>query len=357
MKITLVPGNQLTAEQAAAWSRIQRAEASLASPYFRPEFTQAVAAVRDDVETAILEDRGAIVGFFPFQRGRRSVATPVGGRLSDFQGVVVGSQTPWDPRQLLRQCGLSAWHFDHAIASQRPLGPYQRTIAGSPFLDLSAGWEGYVAAQRARHKETFKKLLRKLRHAESEAGPVRVDFHTCSRDLFNTMVQWKQEQYRRTGVPDVLAAPWGVALLENVWQTSAAEFSGVLSSLYIGDRLGALLLSMQSGDVLHAWFSAYDTALSQYSPGLMLFLELGRLAESHGIRHINLGKGPETYKEQICSGAVQLAEGSVDLRPVAGLLRRQWRRAYELVRESPLRRPLRGPVRLVRRLLESRTAP
>ena len=95
--------------------------------------------------------------------------------------------------------------------------------------------------------------------------------------------------------------------------------------------------------------------LAHYSPGLMLFLELGRIAPAQGIRHINLGKGPETYKEQICSGAIELAEGSVDLRAVAGLLRRQWRRAYDWVRASPLRRPLRGPARLVRRLLESRT--
>jgi CelD/BcsL family acetyltransferase involved in cellulose biosynthesis len=355
MNVTLVPGNRLTADQAAAWSRIQQAEPSLGSPYFRPEFTQAVAAVRDDVETAILEEGGTAIGFFPFQRGRGNVARPVGGRLSDFQGVVIGSQSPWDPRQLLRQCGLAAWHFDHAIASQQPLRPYLRTTASSPYLDLSAGWEGYVAARRARHKETFRTLLRKLRHADREAGPLRIEFHSLDRDHFNTMLQWKRQQYRRTGALDVLAARWSVALLERIWQASAPEFSGVLTTLHLGDRLGALMLSMRSGEVLHAWFPAYDTELAHYSPGLMLFLELARIAESHGIRHINLGKGPEAYKEHLCSGAIELAEGSVDLRPLAGLLRRQWQRAYEAVRASPLRRPLRAPVRLVRRLLESRT--
>ena len=71
-----------------AWSQIQRDNEELASPYFRPEFTQAVASVRGDVEVAVLEDHGEIVGFFPYQRGRGGVARPVGGRLSDFQGVV-----------------------------------------------------------------------------------------------------------------------------------------------------------------------------------------------------------------------------------------------------------------------------
>ncbi len=354
MKITLVPGNQLTVEQAGAWSRIQRAEESLGSPYFRPEFTQAVAAVRDDVEVAILEE-AATIGFFPFQRGRGNVARPVGGRLSDFQGVVIGSRAEWDPRELLTQCGLAAWHFDHAIASQQPLRPYYWTTARSPYLDLSSGWEGYAAAQRVRHKEHFKGLLRKLRHAEREAGPVRSEYHTADPSVFDNLLRWKRQQYRRTGVPDVLAVPWSVGLLERVWQASGPEFSGVLSSLNIGDRLAAVLLSLRSGETLHTWFSAYDSELAHYSPGLMLFLELARIAPARGIRHIDLGKGPETYKEQICSGAIELAEGSVDLRAVAGLLRRQWRRAYDWVRASPLRRPLRGPARLVRRLLESRT--
>ncbi len=355
MKISVVPGKQLTAEQAAAWSQIQRAEASLESPYFRPEFTQAVAAVRDDVEVAILEEAGAAVGFFPFQRGTGNVAAPVGGRLCDFQGVVVRGETAWDPRQLLRECGLAAWHFDHLIAAQQPLRPYHWKTADSPFLDLSQGWQGYVTGQRARHKESFKTLLRKLRHAEREAGPLSIEYHSEDRGVFDALLEWKRQQYRRTGVLDVLAVPWTVALLERVWQASGAEFSGVLTSLRLGGRLAAALLSLRSGPVLHTWFSAYDTELAHYSSGLMLFLELGRIAETQGIRQINLGKGPETYKEQIRSGAVELAEGSVDLRPVAGLLRRQWRRAYDWVRSSPLRRPLRAPGRLVRRLIESRT--
>ena len=55
---------------------------------FGPEFTQAVAAVRGDVEVGVLEERGEPVGFFPFQRSRRNVARPVGGKMSDFQGLI-----------------------------------------------------------------------------------------------------------------------------------------------------------------------------------------------------------------------------------------------------------------------------
>ena len=151
-----IPPIALTPEHLAAWADIQRADAALDSPYFRPEFTQAVAAVRGDVEVGVLEEGGEPVGFFPFQRGRRNVARPVGGMMSDFHGVVVRQGVAWDPRQLLRGCGLSAWHFDHLIAAQEPFRPHHWSVAPSPYIDLSQGWEGYRSEQLAQHKESFK---------------------------------------------------------------------------------------------------------------------------------------------------------------------------------------------------------
>ena len=38
--------SQLTPEQVQAWSRLQREDPAVDSPFFRPEFTQAVAAIR-----------------------------------------------------------------------------------------------------------------------------------------------------------------------------------------------------------------------------------------------------------------------------------------------------------------------
>ena len=68
MKVTVIHARRLTPELQEMWSDIQQSDASLASPYFRPEFTAAVSAVRDDVYVAVLQDAGEVVGFFPFQR-------------------------------------------------------------------------------------------------------------------------------------------------------------------------------------------------------------------------------------------------------------------------------------------------
>ena len=68
-----------------------------------------------------------MVGFFPFQRGKGKVGWPVGYRLNDFQAGIFDSQLDVDARQLLRQCGLTRWHFDHLVADQSwlPHVPYE----------------------------------------------------------------------------------------------------------------------------------------------------------------------------------------------------------------------------------------
>ena len=129
----------------------------------------------------------------------------------------------------------------------------------------------------------------------------------------------------------------------------------MMSALYLGDVLAAVLLSMRSYDVVHAWFSAYRPDFAPLSPGLILWLELAQAYPALGIRRIDLGKGPEEYKTHLMSGAIDVAEGSVDFRPVAAVVRRNWHRAYQWARRSPLRRPLLAPARFLRRLVESRS--
>jgi CelD/BcsL family acetyltransferase involved in cellulose biosynthesis len=102
--------------------------------------------------------------------------------------------------------------------------------------------------------------------------------------------------------------------------------------------------------VFHSWFLAYDRELAQYSPGMILLLEMARAAESQGIRRIDLGKGPDSYKVSWMSGATTLAVGSVAVVPVVSTLRRSWHRTRDWLRTSPLRIPVRAAGRLTRPL-------
>ena len=82
--------DELTDVHLTRWRQIHESAARFASPYFTPEFTQAVGSVRRDVEVAVLEESGEVVGFFPFQRGLLGFAKPVGGQLSDDRLAGIG---------------------------------------------------------------------------------------------------------------------------------------------------------------------------------------------------------------------------------------------------------------------------
>lgn len=355
MNIQLLPADKLTADQIAAWAEIQQSEPALDSPYFRPEFTRAVAAVRDDVEVGVIVEHGEPVGFFPFQRGPGNVALPVGGKMSDFHGLIARKDLQWEPRELLRGCRLTAWRFDHLIASQTPLQPYHWHVAASPFIDLSRGWECYRAERLAACSAWIKQMERKRRRAERKIGLFRVELNSDDPAVFESMLKWKVEKYLRTGATNVLAFDWTVALLERVRAAKSEGFSGVTSALYMGDVLAAVLFSIRSYGVLHSWFSAYHPDYHQLSPGILSWLEFTKAYSEIGIRRIDLGKGPEEYKTRLMSAAIDVAEGAIDLRPMAGFLRRNCRRAYDWTRQSPLRRPLLKPSRIIRRLIESRS--
>jgi len=122
--------------------------------------------------------------------------------------------------------------------------------------------------------------------------------------------------------------------------------------LRAGSQTVAVCLSLRSRGVLHSWFTAYNPELSQYSPGLTLFLRLAEEAEQLGIRKIDLGRGEERYKWSLASGSVEVAEGAVASRSLATLLRTSWRQTRDWMARSPLAGRVELPAKLLKPLRE-----
>ena len=357
MKITLLKVPELSPGQLSTWSQVQQDDPALGSPFFRPEFTQSIAAVRDDVEVAILEEDGKPVGFFPFHRDKRDIAYPVGLGLSDCQGLVVGRDVQWAAERLLHDCRLKAWHFDHLLASQEPFKPHHWFATETSIIDLSDGFEAYRDEKRRLGHRTLKRAAEKTRKIERDLGPLRLVAHTSDAAMFSQLIEWKIEHYRQIRCVNHLAAEWKVEALRKIAATQLESFSGILSALYAGDHLLALHLGMQSGGVFHCWFPTYNREFFKYSPGLAFWVRLAQEAEPLGIECIDLGKGGERYKENLRTGTIALAEGSVDTRNVVSSFRWGWRKTRELVRSSPLRRPLQSVVRGIRSQVSYRNPP
>ena len=338
MNVRVIPATALGPAHVERWSELQLASPLYRSPFFRPEFTLAVARVRD-VDVAIIEREGVAAGFFPFERGRGRTGRPVGRPFSDYHGPVLADPAALDPRALVRACGLSTWSFDHLPTAMTPFAPNAFAGDRSPYLDLSAGFETYLADRRAR--SDTRGALRKARKLAREVGPLRFVAETDAPEHLAQTIEWKRRQYAETGVRDVLADPGGRDLLGHVHAAHGAAFAGVLSVLYAGDVVAGLHLGLRSAAVWHSWFPTYNPELQQYSPGLVLMLELARAAPALGISEIDLGKGEARYKQAFATGSVPLLDGSVGTSALTALTARARASTRRVLRAAGVHRAVR----------------
>jgi len=316
VQISVARPTELGPGEIAEWHSMQRQTGSLANPFLCPEFAVAVGRVRTDARVAVLADGPDIVGFFPFQRRRLGVGVPIGAGLSNRQGVIHASGAEWDARELLRACQLSAWQFDCLAEDQQALKGYAAAVTPSPVIDLAEGFAAYQGQIQAKSPKFCKELARKTRRLEREAGELR--FVVDSRDMadLRTLMRWKSDQYRRTGWIDVFDRPWVVTLLEDLFSTRTDQFEGLLSVFYAGQAPVAVHFGLRSGHMLAGCYPAYDPHFSRHSPGLIHHARFIEETAGLGVRLIDMGKGPESYKQTLKSHDLFVAEGMVTRGPL-----------------------------------------
>lgn len=349
MHVSVVTPDVLEAAQIKRWRSIQRNNPELKSPYFCLEFLLLVALVRDDIYVGVISENDQIVGFFPFQKNSMFSAGPIGGPLSDYHGLIVENGCDIDAEDMLRQCGLRAWNFNHLIASQSTLQRYHEIRDVSYLIDLSAGLDNYFESQRAGGSKLVSTTLRKRRKLEREVGPVRFLYHSADENVLSKMFEWKSKQYRKSEHMDAFSFEWTKQLLKNILSTQSEGFSGVLSALYVGDILIAVHMGMRSEEVWHWWFPAYDTEFEKYSPGSILLLEMIQHAPKAKVNVIDLGKGRSRYKDQFHNCTVELAEGSISRSKFSRKIMIAGKSIANLIRRTPLVIPARIPARVIRK--------
>lgn len=349
MNVTVIPGRLLTAAHVERWAELQQAEASCSSPFLNPEFTQAVASVRDDVWIAVLEEGGRMAGFFPFQRGRSFRGQPVGGLLNDVQGVIAQRGLKWDAAELIRRCRLLQWTFPCVRVSESPFGSFHIRQDVSWLIDVRRGYDAYVAAKAGTLGSP--PLQRKVRRLERRAGPLRFELHSADPALLATLMKWKADRYARHGYADVFGIPWVRRVLEGVHATQTPRFAGVLSVLYAGERVAAVHMGLRSRWLWHAWLTSYAPEFARYSPGLMLLLKMAEAAPTLGVQAIELGGGQYPYKERFANSSIRVAAGTVDRIPMMTIARRCRESGEDWIRRSRMvRPPARAIFRMYRRV-------
>jgi len=338
-------------EELETWRRLQATFPELQRPFFAPEYHQILGEVLPEVEVAVLREGDDVVGFFPFQRGNGGVARPVGLRLNDFQGLIAPPGLELDFTAVLRESGLAGWRFDHLVANQQCLAPFHRHCEESLLVDLSQGYDAYLADRREAGANWVSQIPRKTRKLSRELGKMRFVFDCQDPAVLEQVKVWKSQQRERTGTFDVLRLPWITHAFRRMLQTEEPGFRGLVSALFAGQRLVAAHFGVRSHGTLHWWFPGYDITAEKYSPGLILLTEAFRAAADLGIERIDLGKGRERYKSSFMTGSETLAEGFVELRPLRRWLNRAWHSGRVWARESRLKGLIKGSQRMIRRTI------
>jgi CelD/BcsL family acetyltransferase involved in cellulose biosynthesis len=308
VRVDVIHARELSPDLRAAWTNAQGSHEQFSSPFFCPEFTAAVGAVRDDVRIALLESDGA-AGFFPFELAAPRVGRPAGGRLSDYQGVIAPPELQWNAEELLQHCELDRYHYKRLIGSQQQFQAYHSAFACSVLMDLGGGFDAYAERLRLSGSGVLNKVAAYRRCMNRDVGPVRYEACSNSAEVRRWLFACKSSQYLRTGYDDKFQTPWIRNLLELLHTTGDAVFGGMLSVLWAGDRIAAAHLGLRWKDTLHYWWPCYDTRLGRYSPGLILLVEMARRAALSGISQIDLGRLDAPYKRRFMTGNVAIAEG------------------------------------------------
>lgn len=335
MRVVVSPASQLPDRLATRWAEIQESNPDLASPFFRPEFTQAVARVREDVFVAVIDDGDA---FLPFQRSSFGLGRPVGGTMSDYHGLIAPPGYGCDIVQVLRACRLQRWIFDHVPAGQAVFGPWKTVSTSSPILDISDSTPVGSTALHSDHR-------RKWRRLEDSHGAIEIDLDVRDPALLETCMKWKSDQYHRSGNLDLFARPWARTLANVISDYHEPHFAGMLSVLRAGGQPIAMHFGMRSLKFWHYWFPAYDPQFQRFSPGILLLLKMIEGAPALGLNAIDFGKGENHYKLRMFNRRIPLLEGCVTTNQPLWIVIQTQTKLKQIAKNSPASEYIIPPMR------------
>ncbi|MEJ7928882.1 GNAT family N-acetyltransferase [Ramlibacter sp. AN1015] len=349
MKVSIISVAELDGGLLTRWRALQRFNHELASPFFAPEFTLAVGAVREDVRVAVLEDaQHDVVGLLPFQQ-QWGHGEPVGAPLSDHHGMVCTAGLRWSWEHLLRNAGLASWRFDRLPLSQAPRGACVQAFA--PTAKLSRKFDHFSASLGPAGAACLVRLEGHAARMADACGPLRFYPHSDASDGLAAVLRLRSRQLRRAGQRDCLNEErWLHALLDHLLATESPHCAPRLSALYAGDTLVAAHLGIRSERVWHRWLAGQDLQWEEYWPGTQLLLRVLHTAALSGCDHADFGRADDGGESAaLVNASAPVAEGFVAGAGFATAFCRVRREGPRWLRTLPILQPLRPLVQGIRR--------
>lgn len=355
MKIDVVRPWELTAFAVERWAALQSADPALETPFLSPHWPRAAARAQGPsgaergVRVAVIGGMQDPKGFLAARVGPFT-AMPAGAPMCDYQGLVAEPGLEVDPGEIVQALGVGRLDFCHMLYGQPQFAPHARGVEPSHVIDISQGYAAYEAGRRAAGVSALKDIDKKRRKIEREIGPVTFTAFSRSRTDFDQLIAWKQRAWRETGQTDLFAAGWPLRLVRQLFGSRDPDFSGVMFTLHVGERLAAAQLDLRGGATIHSWIIGHDSAFDRYSPGMMLFQDILRWMDGAPYSRLDLGAGDYRFKRELANTQVQVSHGFVG-GPTAAAMMRQAAYGLRRVAESLPLGPVSGlPGKAMRRL-------
>lgn len=346
--------DQLTHDEWQAWNELRRQDDRYAQPFFSPEFSRAVHAVRGDVRVAVLRQHCDVIGLLPYHRIGR-VGYPVGRFFNDAHNILQTSGASLNWMDVL--AGLSLRSFDaHALVGgeQNLVESCGLRTVGAFASALGDDSRQYLRRLESQHV-TIKRQPQKTRKLAREVGEVRLEIDCRCPDVLSHVVRWKRDQYARTHILDLFSPKWTRDLVFQLFNQQRdsgcyrdARLSGLCSVLWAGGKPVAAHFGMIERGRLHYWFPAYDPAYARYSPGTALFRHMVAAASDHGIHTIDMGYGEQPYKQKQTDVVSNVAAGCISRCKVHSTVRWIQKTALAFAHQAPMKERAKRIVRTLR---------
>ncbi|MEQ8557450.1 MAG: GNAT family N-acetyltransferase [Henriciella sp.] len=343
---TLLPLPALSANDKASWTSFRAEDPSLASPYFALSYLQTLEKVHPGIEVLKVCEGERTVGFLPFRRDLIGTCRPPDGPLADLHGVIASPDSAIDLSTALETAGLGGYAFSAVPYQQARHGLSGMTGEGNQIIDLSAGYDGWLAERyeaNSAFRRTHRKILKLFDDHEIEITHDRFDPR-----VFNRLIELKQDGYASAGHFDVFSLGWPQALLDALCHEETGEVRGVMSVMKINGEVAAACLCMRSASVLHYWYPGYEKAFADLKPGHAMLFSLAEWAAGEGISEFHLGLGNVQYKRQMASYAAPVRQGVLAVATPQKILTRF--NAWSQAREASGGRLFALPAKLARKV-------
>ncbi len=293
-RVRVMSPSDLSPADIAAWNALRAGHPDYDTPLLSPEFAKAIGGVRRDARVSLIEDAQGLAAVFAFHARPDGLARPIGVPFCDYSGPVVRADAALSLKDIVRLSGMGGYRtyslLDpfHKFAAERTGGVTSHLVR----LEGMPG-DKYIEQRRAAHPKRFKNFRRLQSLMKRDGYELRLSWGPLDDKLRDALYGFKSQQYRASGLVDLISAPMSRALLDAI----QAHPGGFQASLWANDQFVSADFGFREGAAFHPWIAVYDPAFSAYSPGNLLQKQVIREIESLRLECYDLAEGHDHYKK------------------------------------------------------------